>query len=470
MRYLFWLLLALGLGAGAQSAWAQDGCGCSEMEEGSVSEEEAAAEEKRTRTRSTAPRAGEAPKGGRKAAPARTPGARVKKVWQQDKAKLFSFRVPEDWVVIPFDGNRAFAAEVLLPGVTRRSTLSLEHHTEMPSPRVWPVRRREGTKDRYSASRIEVGMRPLPFSYAAYTTPDGDDRRLAEIFGKLMGHGFVLTLDCPEAAWDEARKDLMDAALSIRADLEPAPPPARKFKAKKKRRYLFLTHPSVKGSTAYMSTLILGQQKKFSKLHGKPSASDVPNQVYVLRDREDARPILERAADHSMDYFTDHVHGRMFVKYVAKGNEEGAGWLAGETQGLLFGIVYGTLEPRWVLYGEQAAARAEQLTGKKLPFLTAGMAAWREGLNLGPLDRLPEIQKSNWDSYARQSFFYVCFFHAGPSKYRKAYKQFLKEWRETGDGERAAEKHLRTLGLKKIQQAATKWVYQDLKALSPKPR
>ena len=114
---------------------------------------------------------------------------------------------------------------------------------------------------------------------------------------------------------------------------------------------------------------VLDREKKFAKRHGKLGASDVPNQIYILRDREDARPILERAADHSQHYFTDHVHGRMFVKYVPKGHEEGSGWLAGETQGLLFGIVYGELRPEWVYYGEVAAARADQVTGKKLPFM-----------------------------------------------------------------------------------------------------
>ena len=50
-----------------------------------------------------------------------------------------------------------------------------------------------------------------------------------------------------------------------------------------------------------------------------------------------------------------------------------------------------------------------------------------------------------------------------PAKYKKAYKAFLKDYGETGDGKTAEQDHLRSLDLLKMKDAATKFVRTKLR-------
>ena len=58
------------------------------------------------------------------------------------------------------------------------------------------------------------------------------------------------------------------------------------------------------------------------------------------------------------------------------------------------------------------------------------------------------------------------FFHAGPSKYRKAFAGFLKDLRETGDWVEAQRVHL--LSLDQDQMAMKEFLLKRVKYTDPK--
>ena len=184
--------------------------------------------------------------------------------------------------------------------------------------------------------------------------------------------------------------------------------------------------------------------------------------------QQQAGKILKQAGDAELSFYADHRDRRLFAVPVARGNQEQAGLLAGEFQGLLYVIRYGYIEPRWIFQGERAVARAEVLTGKSLPFLHEGMVAWTVDLKFGTLDELATPEARKQESYSKQAFFYVCTFRAGPSKYRRAYKAFLKDFGTTYDHEGAVQRHLAPLDARKLEAAVIELVHFRLKAIKPK--
>ena len=457
MRYLFWLLLALGLGAGAQDAWAQDGC--SEMEEGAAGDDpegdpEAAPPPEQTKPKKQAPK-----KTGR-------PGAT--QVFE-DETKVYRIRLPEDWILSRREVKVAIALEVQLPGSRSRCTITVSVRDKMGDARSMPAVNLDSAKQSWNASDGRALSSPLPHIELRFPR-DGEDWIALVGYRKIRGNGIVFQLECPESIFQRVRDPFLAAAKSFEADLELYPRIPKTYKIKKKGAVLYAQHPRVK-SIKDTQKLFRSIEKRFTKFHGKLSKGDDEQPVvYILRQMGDARPVLEAAADSTRDRFMDWTNVRLFTLPVVRSDQDKLGLLTDSAHQMYFRLVYGHQQPWWARLGDAGWARSEETTGKKLPFMSTGLANWRQGTTIGPLDKLDALNgQGDGSAFSKQSFFYGCFFHAGPSKYRKAYKRFLKAWRETGDGKRAAEKHLYSLGVAKIQEAATKWVHKDLKPLRPKP-
>ncbi len=69
-------------------------------------------------------------------------------------------------------------------------------------------------------------------------------------------------------------------------------------------------------------------------------------------------------------------------------------------------------------------------------------------------EALAATRKIASQAYWKQCFAYVAMFHNGPANYRKAYRAFLAELRDTGDCEAATRKHLLPLDQARLQTAA----------------
>jgi hypothetical protein len=190
--------------------------------------------------------------------------------------------------------------------------------------------------------------------------------------------------------------------------------------------------------------------------------------VFIHTDRSQASRVLEAAANHSNNHFTDVRNGRLFTVPVPKNDKEQAGLLASEAQALFFVLKYGQNTPLWAYIGERNVARGEEATGKRLPYLHEGMVNWRTETSIGKLDALPGLRESEWDSYWRQSFFYVCFFHAGGKKYRAAYEAFLEDLATNFDPVAAQEKHIAPLGYDQLRTDARDFVNFKLMPFRPK--
>ena len=424
MRYLFWLLLALGVGPGAQSVWAQDGGGCeSEIEEGEAGDDpegdpEAAPSREQAKPKQEAPK-----KSGR-------PGAT--QVYESE-SKVYRIRLPEDWILSPREADVAIALEVQLPGSRSRSAITISVRDQMIDARSMPALNLDSAKQSWNASDARTRALPIPHIELRFPR-DGEDWMAIRGFRKIRGNGIMFQLECPESVFERLRDPFLAAAQSFEADLEFHPRIPKTYKITKKGAVLYAQHPRVK-SIKDTVKLFRSVEKRFTKYHGKlPKSDDEQPVVYVLRQMRDARSVLEVVADSTSDQVTDWANVRLFTLPVVRSDLNKLGILTDSAHQVYFRLVYGSQAPFWARVADGGWARSDETTGKKLPFMQAGLAAWRQQTTIGRLDKLDALRgRGDGSAFYKQSFFYGCFFHGGPSKYRKAYKRFLKAWRETGN-------------------------------------
>ncbi|MHC4341306.1 MAG: hypothetical protein ACYSX0_13985 [Planctomycetota bacterium] len=404
-------------------------------------------------------------------APKRVPGEKHPKVSCEEKTKTYRLMLPDDWVIKErYMKDTVAAFDLLLPGTEKGAQLWLTKRDNLGDPRGALYNFHAGTAKNLDARKAEAVQKPLPHSVFWYTGNEGDLVRTTA-FVRIKGHSFYLTLKCTDEDYGPVtRTDFLAAAASLETTLERRPTIPKTYKIKKKGRFLFAIHPKAKTSISAAQKILKAAEKRFTKVHGslpKPKRGE-ENVIFVHRDREDARSCHEPAADGPSNFYADLYDGRLFIAPVKKEQLEEPGLLAGAAHKLFFILKYGGTRPFWVYNGEQSVGRAEESTGDKLPYLNEGMVDWRKQMTLGKLDRLESIRESQGDSYWRQSFFYVAFFRAGPTKYKKAYQAFLKEFAQTFDGEAALKRHIYSLDQDKLLKAAKEFTEYTLIPLRPK--
>ena len=399
-----------------------------------------------------------------RAAGKRKPGEKHKRVAVVGKKGVYTFKLPDDWVVTPVEaeGTAATSFELRLPGSRGIARLHVYRHKNMGHPRGVPFRwtaRKGETQERFVA--------PLPHVITRFQR-NGNDVVAADVFRRVRGNLLQVNLVCLADDFVDARQDLLDATRSLTAKLDTWPPTPSGYKTRTKGRYRYVVHPGIK-SYSHVERTISRQAKAFAKFHGAlPKAVKGEYEtIYVIPTLSAAKDISEQAAKSTNSTYVDVALPAVFTTPIAKTNLQRTTELAGTTQGLLFVLRYGSHTPLWAWTGERGFTNATLMTGKKLPYLHEGYSSWAAQLALKPLDVIDAYQKENSSDFFQQSFWYVALFRAGPSKYRKAYKAFLKDYAQTGDGEAALKKHIEPLGYGEIKAAATKFAY-SVKFIKPK--
>ena len=335
-----------------------------------------------------------------------------------------------------------------LPGSERSATLELVRDEDGRDPRAAPFRWNPP-----EGARIERLHAPVPHIVLRRGV-DPADRVSVLAFRRIRGNPLRLSLLCDLRDFDDAYADFLEATATLEADLAFWPPVPDDYKTKKKGRYLIAVHPSVR-STREIERVLRDRERSFVKMHGKLPKPDrnAPVVIYVHSDKSQARAISEEAAGSRDGFYEDHRHGRLFVVTTGKDDRAGPYRLAYYIHGLLLRIQYGRFRPMWFFTGERSVAAAEQATGRALPYLSDGYTQWMIA-PLRPLRELEEGGKQAPEDAQKQSFWYVALFRAGPTKFRKAYRDFLEECAETYDTAAAFERHLAPLGLDEIKSAA----------------
>jgi hypothetical protein len=123
--------------------------------------------------------------------------------------------------------------------------------------------------------------------------------------------------------------------------------------------------------------------------------------------------------------------------------------------------------PSWLFNSEMTLAYEYEFTGKRLPWISK----YR-------YDRLPRngvrfetVAAGSGDDRERflaESLACTMFFRAGPSKYRKAYRNFLKDLCETGDWAEAQRMHLLSLDQDKLAADLRRFLDKRVRCVTPK--
>lgn len=402
------------------------------------------------------------------AAPRRKPGEKHKAVDWQDRKKVYALRFPDDWVVTEVEApakDGVLGLEVRLPGspgIARLDILSFRMGDPRGTPYYW--------KANDQATETLRLYRPVP--QVVETSPSGQGERVvAYAFRRIKGHPLALRLVCRKDDFDEAaHEDFVAAALSLGAKLEMSPKIPEDYTLKSKGRYLLAVQPGVE-SVREIEKILVAQEKRFAKLHGKlprPPRGE-STIVFVQSTKEAAGRISKRAAERPNDSVFDTETLCLFTLPVGKDDLEKASGLAWQVEGMLHTLKYGQTRPYWACDGERFVAAAEIRTTKRLPYLYGGYAEWQNALPLKPIPELEDFRKASWEQYQKEVLWYVALFRAGPSKYRKAYKAFCKEYAATLDWKAAMKKHIEPLGYDDIRVAAEKFAV-GVKFYDPKSK
>jgi hypothetical protein len=399
-------------------------------------------------------------------APAREPGQKLEWAVVQDRAKLFSLKLPTDW---RHTERRAvqdgFTLSVLLPGIKDGYALTVTDCVWETCPAggpAWIRGMREEDKG-YSGSRIRP--QPLPHVQLSYDWEKEEWVRLVA-YARSRGRTLELALDVLREHRDFVLPDFLKAAASLKTTRRVWPEIPAGYKVIQANPFRIAVHPGVKASIKHILKTIKAAQKISNRKHKKlpaPTRDEPAPVIYIHRHRKDAVQILPRVAGNSDHVDVCYSGLAMFVFYYPPDAKDPPQFLSGEIGDFNAYRRWGRSVPTWVRIGERRVLRAEYDGGYRLPKMDAGYFRWGEGIDLGLLDELAEKNASDeWDSFAARSMLYVAFFHAGPSKYRKAYAKFLAETRSSCDPRLAFDKHLRSLGLETVREAAEKFRHHKI--------
>ena len=159
--------------------------------------------------------------------------------------------------------------------------------------------------------------------------------------------------------------------------------------------------------------------------------------VYIHPERSDAAAVAAVPKGGSHDPWFCFETGRMFACTPDPENPGAAASLFHAASYVLHTQRYGTPAPRWMAVGEGLVIGSRIETGKSLPSV-----GWLYR-NIMPADPLPlerlSDQSEKIEDRGYHGLAWVAFFRAGPSRYRKAYSDFVEEFDETGDWRAAME-------------------------------
>ena len=271
---------------------------------------------------------------------------------------------------------------------------------------------------------------------------------------------------CDADKWPRFRDASAAVAASLRVELEEWPPHPPDFEREEVDGHLWYVQPGVDASAVReLKSLLRGVGRDFEKVHGKlridPESAAI---ITVCASRDAMRALSPDSRSDKYGADVDFQAGRLFLTPLPSDDGPEHADAAANYWRLLFIVTYGSHWPYWLRSGESEAAWCEERTGKRLPYVTPEL---RKKLPADPVSfsRLLEMETAEtWDDpFDGTAAAYVLFFRAGPSKYRKAYTAFLREFAETRNVQAAAARHLGALDQERMRADLAKWLSRSVK-------
>jgi len=385
------------------------------------------------------------------------------------KDSPLSVSLIDTWPVSDFQAQKTgWSCAVRHPGAARITAMLDVGLYDLPNdPRGLPSNIRRGVRDNESITEFRIGSKVLP--HIIYDRDRGEHIEVViQAFKQHRGRTIHIALSIDPTAFDTVYETFLKAAATAEVDLPPFPSAPENYKTSTKRGITYAVHPSVKGSLKHFQSVTQAAQKSFEKFHGKlpkiPRDAHAPI-TFIHSNQEQAGRIAPGLEKEIRPFVNEVTTLRFFATPVRADDNQGSHNLATAFGQFMLGRKYGSAVPRWALVGELNVAGVEYEIGKRLPWIPAGVAQWANGIQL---PRLDTYNPGNEDSVPRVCFYYVAFFHAGGSKYKKAYRAYLTDLATHYDPAAAAKRHLEPLGYDRIQSAATKFMHSGCKIMKQK--
>lgn len=396
--------------------------------------------------------------------PAREPGKKVATV--EVKKKVYTFAVPEDWVLLEENSETSeLEWELLLPGSKKRGSLWLMKRDGGGDPRSWPYHHAEWVKKEKPERSVEVRARPRPLAIDRHTLNDTD-----WVYGfvplSVRGNQYLFQISCAAADFPQAESDLLATADSFKARVEIWPPIPTTYEKSEAGAWLIAKDPNVTASIAPLVKALKDAEKRFCREHGPLPKSDTPLVVLVHASRAQGAKLDPSVGERQDDFHAKVWERRLFAVPFPKENVDQAKDLAGAATDLLFVAKYGDWRPGWISAGERALASAEVRTGKPLPSLDEGYLGWYSTLKFHKISELEALREKDADGWYPEAFFYVAALREG--KYRKQYQAFLADYAETADGPGAYERHVASINEDDLIEAANHYIATRIKEVKRK--
>jgi hypothetical protein len=377
---------------------------------------------------------------------------------------VFTVKLPAEWVVEVQEGKKRKAdlkLKITPPGAEKAAYFYVwnKKGTRSPRAQAW-----------FDGGRIHRDQQGQSWSIESEPLPHVIIRKLSKTSGAprvyvvtwrlVRGNGIKIALSCRTALWDKIKETYFEAVQGMTAVVDEFPPRPLGYKEDKRDGYLYLYHRDIKPKVIKdLHRLVKDEERNFSKVHGKIGKSpDYHASIIVHAKKEDALELSTKAAESYAGYYADRATRRVFAVPLGAGKEPRA-YFASALRSLFFTLRYGGNQPYWVHEGEVRAAWVTQLSGRKLPALSTG---YKKSIpeKLVALDQIAMLKGAD---LINQAFCYVAFFEAGPPKYQRAFRSFLKEYAATGDWITAQKNHLLRFDRAKFAKDLAKFAKEELK-------
>jgi hypothetical protein len=309
---------------------------------------------------------------------------------------------------------------------------------------------------------VEVAMEPFPHTVRHYKKSEDEPRVEATALSMVRRNGVNTQINCKAGSWPALRPAFERMVLSRVAVVAEWPPHPPELERESRDGFVYFAHPAVKASDVKeLRSFLRLRARRFEQLHGKPSWDpDNPPLVVIHNTLAEARGLFDGIQEARHGVALDSRGGRIFVTPLRPGDNTGRAMCARTLTLLLYEQQYGSYDPFWLYVGEGNAAWSEEMTGRKAPQVTEGLAddLPTTPLTLGGVLGMEAEGKHTNDAYVSSATAYTLFFREGPSRYRKAFAAFKEEYGATRDAKACMERHL--LSLDQVAMAADlrRWI------------
>lgn len=272
---------------------------------------------------------------------------------------------------------------------------------------------------------------------------------MIHLYRRARGRGLHFSVYCQQGDWIKARPWVCKTLMDTRVHYPHWPTPAKNRKIKLQRGVGVSIGPGVeKAQLKIVQGCFKRVAKHLARFHGPPiDSGKEPYVVFVNLSRDDHAAVTGEQA--KFDIFGGPVSRRTLTTPIGPPGSVTRGNLVDDAVGQYLGDLYGVNHPEWLYMGEAYLARMAAETGKSLPFVTTRFTAGIGHLD-GAFADLCAKRKIRKDRFAYHSAGYVALLRHGPSIYKKAYKAFLTELRQTCNAPAATAKHLLVLDQAKM--------------------